>query len=168
MLITLFKIIGKGLRCATAEVSSATAANHHYRRPPLSTSEKAYCWLIGLCEGLAQGMRDSRNKNLRIAHFDSSAFPQVSFSVPASAPEIMLVEVTRPDGFGVPMDVCSTLSFLEAQAVRKGIQILRDTGVFSLTDRETHELLRCTGSMTLPASLNDRSDPRVTYADTTN
>ncbi|WP_405406889.1 hypothetical protein PAE975_6157 (plasmid) [Pseudomonas aeruginosa] len=168
MFATFMNIAGHGLRSAKAEVRASVEAQWHYRRAPLSGSDKAFCWVMGLTEGIAKAMRASRVKDQTKAQFDSSAFPQVRFSLRSASQEMLLVEVIRPDGIGQPMEVSSTLSFVEAQAVRKGIQILRDTGVFSLTDRETHELLRCTSSMVRPEALNALSDPRISYSSTSN
>lgn len=168
MYTTFMRIAGQGLRSAKAEVRSSVEAQRHYRRAPLRGRDKAFCWLLGLSEGIAKAMRATRVQDQTKAQFDSSAFPQVRFSLRSASQEMLLVEVIRPDGTGQPMEVSSALSFVEAQAVRKGIQILRDTGVFSLTDRETHDLLRCTNSMVRPEALNALSDPRISYSNTSN
>ena len=168
MLATFMKITSQGLHSASEEVRTAKAAQLHYRRVPLSGTEKAYCWLLGLCEGIGKAMRVSRANDLTKAQFDPSSFPQVRFSVRSASQGMLLVEVIRPDSKGQPMEIASTLNFVEAQAVRKGIQILRDAGVFNLTDRETHDLLLSTGSMVRPGALDELSDPRISYANTSN
>lgn len=167
MIRTLIRVITQGLRSAAAEVLAAAKAHHHYRKAPLTGADKAYCWFQGLCEGIAKAMRQHRAALPHRALFDPTAYPEVHFSARNNG-AVLLVEVVREDAAGEPVSVLSTLNYVEAQAVRTGIETLRGTGIFSLTDSQANDLLMCTSLMLQPKAYADRSDPRVTYPQAAN
>lgn len=147
MFTTTYRILIQAIRSANFELQSAIAAHGYYQKAPVTRTEKAYCWVQGLCAGVSQAMLEQRLRKPSQARFADDYPQEVRFSVHKAGRAVLLVEVLSEDSTGSPVSVLSTLNYAEAQTIYAGLATLRSTGVHGLSDRQACELLECTSQM---------------------
>lgn len=140
MIRNIWAIFKTAVDRAGLSVASAEHAYCHFGES-LTRSAVLQHWAEGFFEGLAQGMKVSREGN---PAFDPNYKPSVTFKVVG---ESLLVEALLECASGEQTPVVSTLSYAEAMSAASGLTTLRNTGVFALTDDQAAELIRCAGEM---------------------
>lgn len=149
----LIQVLKSAFAGGQTELVSAACAHRHYGAPAPSTIGRVYYWAIGFAEGLASGLRRLRVGDPAYPCFDSEETADLRFSSQQAGgrmEEILVIESAAYDTKGTAIQVTSTLSLAEVNKVVLGLNVLRGTGVFRLTDRQFDDFLQ------QAAAMNDR------------
>lgn len=147
MLRSAFRVVSEAIKSANAEVKSAMQAHAYYQVQGLTKADHAFYWVLGFSQGVARGMTDLRKTNPEHPRFEPGAETEVYFQTSTVDRPILLVDVISRDSKGVTIPVTSTLSYVEAQSVMIGLNILRGTGIFQLNDVQADNFIREASSM---------------------
>jgi hypothetical protein len=161
MLKSLIAVLSSALKTAAGEIRTATQAHAYYQVQPLTKVDKAFYWLIGFTRGTSLAMQDLRKHNIHRPAFEPDAEIEVQFQASALKRPVLMVEVLQKVEGGTAIPVISTLNYVEAQAVLSGLNILRGTGVYHLSDAQADEFIREASSMLGPS--NQRSTWKASH-----
>jgi hypothetical protein len=164
MLRSAIHVLREAIKSAGAELKSAREAHAYFQVQALTKADKRFYLVLGFTRGFARGMSDLRKLDPEHPSFDPSAETEMHFKTSTADRPMLLVDVINQDESGARFPVTSTLSYVEAQSVLIGLNILRGTGIYRLNDVQADNFIREASSMLVTWNGTNPNCPAVELA----